>query len=192
MPFRLSIERCGLKIIPRKRNLSVLISLAVGHVVAIALLAVFFALVSALEKESSWYHRMSYYHAFFITSSSFAITGLVGAAIPYRRGEDAVRASDTEAAETSVQLRALPPQATAATTPKAFIAPAQKNITTLEVLDLGYGAGSSSDFGTGNNLCTGSLSGSTRDPDSLSLDGVSVVSLNTRLERDMAELVDRD
>ncbi|MCJ1384320.1 hypothetical protein MMC17_007436 [Xylographa soralifera] len=184
--YRLSSGRFGLKIIPKKRNLSILISLAAGLVVAVALVAVFFVLVNPLE-ESSWYHRKDYFY------TSFAITGLVGAAIPCRRGEDAVQISDREAAGPAIELRTFPLQATAVINPEVTIAPVQKNTTTIQVLDLGYGAGSSSNFGTEVNSRSGSLSGSTLDySDVLSLDGISVVSFSTRLERGMAELADQE
>ena len=102
--LRLGTKRSGPKIIPKKRNLGVLLSMAAGLVIAVALVAVFFVLVDVLEEETSWYHLMDYYYAFFIASTSFAITGLVGAAIPCRRGEDAVQISDTEAAGPSFEL----------------------------------------------------------------------------------------
>ncbi|MCJ1436881.1 hypothetical protein MMC27_006263 [Xylographa pallens] len=185
-------KRFGVKIIPKKRNLGVLLSMAAGLVIAVGLVGIFFELVYFLEKETSWYHLMDYCYAFFITSTSFAITGLVGAAIPCRRGEDAVRVSTTEVAGPSVELRALPPQATAVINSEAVIVPVQKNPTTIQVLDLGCGAGSNSESGTEVNSRTGSLSGSTLDCDVMSLDGVSVATLRTRLERGMAELVDRN
>ncbi|MCJ1395985.1 hypothetical protein MMC18_009011 [Xylographa bjoerkii] len=184
--------RRSLKIVPEKRNLSILASLAAGLVVTVTLLVVFFVLVKALEEDSSWYHLMDDVYAFFILSSSFAVTGLVGAAIPCRRGEDAVQRSDSEAAGPAIELRAVPPQTPAVISPVAIIAPLQKSTATIQVLDLGQSAGSSSSSGTEANSRASSLSCPTLNSDALSLDGVSLASLDARLERGMAELVGQE
>ncbi|MCJ1399405.1 hypothetical protein MMC11_002607 [Xylographa trunciseda] len=184
--------RLALKIVPKKRNLSVLISLAVGLVVAAALFAVFFVLVSAREEESSWYHLMSDYYAVVIPSASLAIFSIIGAGIPCRRGEDAVQLSDSEAAGPAVELRAVLPHVPAGTCPRGSITPLEEMTTTIQVLDLGQGAGFCSGSTIEVNLRMGFLSGSTLNSDNVSSDGVSLAPLNAKPERGSAELAHQE